>query len=133
MDASVCLHFFGGRLGRADGSGWFARVDVHLLCAAPGPQCARFVVLAGLNSQEKIERVKYALERLRWLPNTLGDRHVFINQPEFRARYINGGNEALSMRVVVGKKSNQTNVFHRCVANVLEKRANRVFVLDGLM
>jgi len=52
------------------------------------------------------------MERMRWLPDELGDRHVFINQPEFRARYIEDGKENLSMRVVVGKKSNQTNFFY---------------------
>ncbi len=68
--------------------------------------------LAGISSASKIERVQLAMERLRWLPHQLGNRHVFINQPEYRARYIEGGNEKLSMRVVVGKKSNQTNFFY---------------------
>ncbi len=75
--------------------------------------------LAGIGSADKIDRVKLAMERLRWLPNEFGERHVFINQPEFRARYIEGGNEALSMRVVVGKKSNQTNFFYDEIDHVV--------------
>ena len=68
--------------------------------------------LSGISSENKIMRVKLAMERLRWLPNEFGQRHVFINQPEYRARYIENGKENLSMRVVVGKKSNQTNFFY---------------------
>ncbi len=68
--------------------------------------------LAGISSENKITQVKLAMERLRWLPDEFGERHVFINQPEYRARYIENGNEELSMRVVVGKKSNQTNFFY---------------------
>ncbi|MDJ0613729.1 MAG: L,D-transpeptidase family protein [Rhizobiaceae bacterium] len=68
--------------------------------------------LAGVSSEKKVMQVKLAMERLRWLPDEFGARHVFINQPEYRARYIENGKENLSMRVVVGKKSNQTNFFY---------------------
>ena len=74
-----------------------------------GPATAR--KLMGVGKSGKVRRVVLAMERLRWLPHNLGSRHVFINQPEFRARYINAGEEELSMKVVVGKKSNQTNFF----------------------
>jgi len=74
--------------------------------------------LAGLKSDSKKERIILAMERLRWHPHQLGERHVFINQPEYRARYIEEGKEKLSMRVVVGKKSNQTNFFHDEIEHV---------------
>lgn len=74
--------------------------------------------LAGLKSENKVKRVVLAMERLRWHPHQLGERHVFINQPEYRARYIEEGKEKLSMRVVVGKKSNQTNFFHDEIEHV---------------
>ena len=51
------------------------------------------------------------MERSRWLPGVLASRRVFINQPAYTATYYNGGKAELSMRVVVGKKSNQTNFF----------------------
>ncbi len=60
---------------------------------------------------EKIRKLSLALERLRWLPSKLGSRHVFINQPAFRATYFEENKPPLTMRVVVGKKSNQTNFF----------------------
>ena len=67
--------------------------------------------LTGMSVQAKIKKVELAMERLRWLPRDLGSRHVFINQPAFTATYMNGGSAQLSMRAIVGKKSNQTNFF----------------------
>ncbi len=82
-----------------------------------GPNTA--TKLAGLSSNKKTTQVKLAMERLRWHPHDLGNRHVFINQPEYRARYISNGKEELSMRVVVGKKSNQTNFFYDEIEHVV--------------
>ncbi len=67
--------------------------------------------LTGMSPQNKVEKVVLAMERLRWLPRDLGSRHVFINQPAFTATYMNAGEAQLSMRAIVGKKSNQTNFF----------------------
>ncbi len=60
---------------------------------------------------DKRRMIRLAMERARWLPGTLPARHVFINQPEFVARYLENGHETLSMRVVVGTKANQTYFF----------------------
>ena len=75
--------------------------------------------LAGIGPEKKVQRVKLAMERLRWLPRKFGERHVFINQPEFRARYIEDGNETLSMRAIVGKRSNQTSFFYDEIEHVI--------------
>ncbi len=63
-------------------------------------------------NDDKIEKVQLAMERLRWLPRNLGSRHVFINQPAYRATYVANGKDTLSMRAIVGKRSNQTSFFH---------------------
>ncbi len=67
--------------------------------------------MTDMSNASKIDMVVLAMERLRWLPRNLGSRHVFINQPAYNAAYINNDKEAISMRVVVGKKSNQTSFF----------------------
>jgi murein L,D-transpeptidase YcbB/YkuD len=67
--------------------------------------------LTTVSVQQKIKKVELAMERLRWLPRDLGARHVFINQPAFNATYMHAGKAPLSMRAIVGKKSNQTNFF----------------------
>ena len=60
----------------------------------------------------KIEKIELAMERLRWLPEEFGRRHVFINQPAYTASYMVDDKAELSMRAVVGKPSNQTYFFH---------------------
>lgn len=59
----------------------------------------------------KIEKVQLAMERARWLPGKLADKRVFINQPAYNVTYFENNKAKLSMRVVVGKNSNQTNFF----------------------
>ncbi|MDN2567675.1 L,D-transpeptidase family protein [Aquibium sp. A9E412] len=68
--------------------------------------------LAGESKQARIDKVLLALERLRWHPSELGDPRVVINAAGFRADFIEGGRERLSMRTVVGTKANQTSFFH---------------------
>ena len=63
------------------------------------------------STSEKIEKIRLAMERLRWLPRQFGDRYVFLNEPAFEVSYIESGHAPLSMRVVVGKTSNQTYFF----------------------
>jgi len=68
--------------------------------------------MVGETNAAKIAKVELAMERSRWIPEDLGERKVFINQPAFTATYSAPGEVPLSMRVVVGKKSNQTNFFY---------------------
>ncbi|MFN3132662.1 murein L,D-transpeptidase [Roseibium sp.] len=68
--------------------------------------------MVGETNAAKIAKVELAMERSRWLPEELGERKVFINQPAFTATYYEPGTDPMSMRVVVGKKSNQTNFFY---------------------
>ena len=68
--------------------------------------------MVGDDPNVKLNKVLYALERLRWHPDRLGANHVFINQPAYKATLYKGGVKKLSMRTVVGKPSNQTNFFH---------------------
>ncbi len=67
---------------------------------------------AGDDTDSKIQKIRFAMERLRWLPREFGPRHVFINQPAFSASYFAPGSKPLSMRAIVGKKANQTNFFY---------------------
>ncbi|SOE08643.1 murein L,D-transpeptidase YcbB/YkuD [Hoeflea halophila] len=74
-----------------------------------GPATRR--ALVGITNEDRIEKVRLAMERARWLPGVLASRRVFINQPAYTATYFDEGKSELSMRVVVGKRSNQTNFF----------------------
>lgn len=80
---------------------------------------ATIAKLSGISSQDKIDRVLFAIERLRWHPSELGARHVFINQPAYRATYMVNNKANLSMRAIVGKTSNQTSFFHDVIESVV--------------
>lgn len=66
---------------------------------------------AGTSKADRMAKVEIALEQLRWHPSDLGSPRVFINQPAYTATYNEGGEDQLSMRVVIGKVSNQTSFF----------------------
>ena len=74
--------------------------------------------LAGSSKAERLAKVQYALEELRWLPSDLGSPRVFINQPAFTASYIDGGVEKLKTRVVIGRTTNQTSFFYDQIKQV---------------
>jgi murein L,D-transpeptidase YcbB/YkuD len=60
---------------------------------------------------ERAHQIELNLERWRWLPDSLGDRHVLVNIPEFTLRVIEHDRTVAAMRVVVGKSSWPTPVF----------------------
>lgn len=75
-----------------------------------GPRTVQ--ALAGVSKADRLDKVIVALEQMRWLPSQLGDTRVFINQPAFTATYIEGAEEKLKMRTVIGKTTNQTSFFY---------------------
>lgn len=74
--------------------------------------------LVGETNAEKINKLIVAMEARRWLPDDLGSRFVFINQPAFQAYYFNDSKQQIAMRVVVGSKSNQTYFFQDQIETV---------------
>jgi murein L,D-transpeptidase YcbB/YkuD len=51
------------------------------------------------------------MERWRWLPGDLGTRHIMVNVPEYRLRFVNAGDVIHQTRVIVGKQESQTPIF----------------------
>jgi murein L,D-transpeptidase YcbB/YkuD len=82
-----------------------------------GPRTVK--ALAGETKAGKIAKVTVALEEMRWLPHTLGDPYVFINEPAFRVTFNKGGQQLLSMRAVVGRPTNQTTFFYDEIEEVV--------------
>lgn len=60
---------------------------------------------------ERLRQIELNMERWRWLPKELGDRYLIVNIPEYMLRIYEGGRQAISMRVVVGKALSATPVF----------------------
>lgn len=72
----------------------------------PADGIANDVTLAELNTppQERLKSIVVAMERLRWLHDTpRGDRHIWVNLPDFSAKIIDHGKITFQTRAVIGK------------------------------
>ena len=68
--------------------------------------------LAALNvpAEARINQLQLNLERLRWFPDTFGDRYLVVNIPAFELRLVEDGATSIRMRAIVGKNRRQTPV-----------------------
>lgn len=55
---------------------------------------------------ERVREIELNLERWRWLPQELGDRHIVVNIPAFQLRAFADGEQVKRMDVIVGKEYN---------------------------
>ena len=65
----------------------------------------------GLPVEHRIRLVERNLERWRWMPDDLGDRHFIVNIPSFHLFAREQGRTVLDMKVVVGKPGTETPIF----------------------
>lgn len=59
----------------------------------------------------RVRQLEVNMERCRWLPADLGERHILVNVPDFRLQVVEKGRTVLDMRVIVGRKMRRTPVF----------------------
>jgi murein L,D-transpeptidase YcbB/YkuD len=59
----------------------------------------------------RIEQLEINMERYRWLPQDLGDRHILVNIPRFELEVFENNKRIINMRVVVGRVLRSTPVF----------------------
>ena len=69
--------------------------------------------LAALNvpAAERARQIEINLERWRWMPGDLGERHIVVNVPAYGLRVVEGKETALAMKVIVGKDQSRTPAF----------------------
>jgi len=78
--------------------------------------------VAALNdhgSDRDLRRLTYNMERMRWLPKTLGSKFVFVNTAAFQVSVMDHGSEIWRSKVIVGKPMNQTSAFHDEIESVV--------------
>lgn len=59
------------------------------------------------------------MERWRWLPADLGERHVFVDIPAFNLRVMDKGETVHTTRVIVGKRETPTPIFSDTMRHVI--------------
>jgi murein L,D-transpeptidase YcbB/YkuD len=69
------------------------------------------IVAMNVPVQERINSIILAMERLRWMPEDLGQQYLIVNIAGFELRRINAGEVEERMAVVVGKPYHRTPVF----------------------
>ena len=62
-------------------------------------------------SGDQVQRILVNMERWRWLPEELGQFHVWDNVPEFRMRVLKDGKVVHAETIIVGKPATPTPVF----------------------
>jgi murein L,D-transpeptidase YcbB/YkuD len=97
--------------------------------APPHPEYAALVrVLEQLRAASAVgdaaaaaraDRVRANLERWRWLPRDLGQRHLRVDTPDYHLRAFEGGEPVLAMRVVVGDLEWQTPLLYGVVRQLV--------------
>lgn len=77
--------------------------------------------LAELNvpRSARLEQLAVNMERWRWMPDALGERHILVNVAAFQLQLVEGGKVALSMKIVAGKQLTTTPFFPAKVERII--------------
>lgn len=71
---------------------------------ADGRVAGRTLEEINVTPQMRLRSVVVAMERMRWLGDApLGDRHIWVNLPDFTARIVDHGKVTFETRAVIGK------------------------------
>jgi L,D-transpeptidase YcbB len=94
-------------LAKALGTG-----DISGTLAALEPQHPDYAALkealAATNDPVRQKLIRANMDRWRWLPNALGNKHMIANVPEFRLRVVTYGKTIATYPVIAGKPTTPT-------------------------
>ncbi len=81
-----------------------------------GPQ-----TLAALNvsDQKRLTQIKLNLERLRWLPDNLGDTHIRVNIPEFKLMVRQDEAVLFTTKAIVGRPQRPTPILSGKISSLV--------------
>jgi murein L,D-transpeptidase YcbB/YkuD len=77
--------------------------------------------LAALNvpAAVRLQQIALNLERWRWLPRSLGNRHIVVNSASFTLEIVDGGQTVVTMRAIVGRPDWPTPITTARVTDVI--------------
>jgi murein L,D-transpeptidase YcbB/YkuD len=102
--------------------GWLDTVrPVHPEYAALQKALATLQPQAGSEAvdDDAARRIALNLERWRWMPDDLGERHLLVNVPAFYMAVREHGRPVLDMKVIVGKQDRATPLFSAVMKEVV--------------
>lgn len=72
-----------------------------------------------ISIEEKIKKITINMERLRWLPQTLGDPYIFVNIADYELKVVENNKELFDIKVIVGKRQRSTPVFSEMIGYIV--------------
>ena len=108
---------------KTDVKGWLTLANKRgpaKVIAALRPGHAQYLALRKALAQTKSNSAKgrqiiVNMERWRWLPRSLGKKHVLVNQAAYEMRITDNGKTIDKRRVVVGKPYHKTPMFSHVI------------------
>ena len=92
--------------------------ELHAL-PATGVVDAKTLAALNVPLDWRIQQVAINLQRWRYMPDELGERHFFVNIPYFHLIARESGKPVMDIRVVVGKPGNNTPIFSEDMESVV--------------
>jgi murein L,D-transpeptidase YcbB/YkuD len=77
------------------------------------------LALLNVPASARVAQISVNMERLRWLPHMLEKSYVEVNVPDATLHVIDGGKEALTSRVIVGRPADRTPIFRAEITDVV--------------
>ncbi|MBW2603688.1 MAG: L,D-transpeptidase family protein [Deltaproteobacteria bacterium] len=71
----------------------------------------RTLEMLNTSLQKRIRQIELNMERWRWVPRNIGNRHLIVNIADFKLWITENRRRVLDMRVVVGRSYRRTPVF----------------------
>lgn len=71
------------------------------------------------SNASKLATIRANLEQWRWMPQYLGNTHLFVNVPNFSITLMRGSAAVLQERVITGKSDTQTPIFSKSMTTVV--------------
>ncbi len=69
--------------------------------------------------EERLREIAATMERMRWMPEEPAAKYILVNLPAYELHAYEGGKEAFSMRVIVGKPATRTPQFSDVINEVI--------------
>ncbi|MBK7363677.1 MAG: L,D-transpeptidase family protein [Nitrosomonas sp.] len=77
------------------------------------------IIALNKTPKQRIQQLRANMERLRWMPRDLGERHVIVNIAGFYLSAIEGGKHVLEMRIIVGRDYRSTPSFDSRLSQIV--------------
>ena len=72
-----------------------------------------------MTGEEIIRKIIINMERLRWLPDGLGDRHIIVNVAGYEVQAFDQSGLKLTIPAIVGRPSRRTPLFYASLKNIV--------------